>query len=726
LLIFLFQRCYNESRRKIMKEVIKVSNITCANCAQTITQYFNDLDSIQADVHVTSKRVTFTYNEANYQTADLVHHLSIIGYHAVMTSEDAKRQRRKDRLDLILGTILTLPLLYTMVHHLGIPLGVPEWLMNGYVQWAISTPILFFIGRRFFYQAYHQIKSKNLGMDTLVVIGTTSAYVLSIIETLTAHHMMMANLYFETTAVIIWMVLIGHTFENRVKEKTSDELFTLMSLGSKEARVKTKDGLVMIPMNQVKLHDIVVVLANEKIPVDGKIISGQTYIDEQMLTGESMPVVKTIGQDVFGATLNMMETIEVEVLKEGHETMLQSIINTVMETALIKPKIQRVADQIARYFVPVVVIIALLTMMSWTLIDPNNFNNGIKATIAVLVISCPCALGLATPTSISVASGIAFKRGILYKGGAFFEQAQQLNAIAFDKTGTLTKGEPQVVHVEGDVLAIAASLEYHANHPLAKAVIDAYKEDILEAKNMEIIIGKGLIGTIENKVYRIGSRSFISSYDIEINYENDHFHNEGKTVVYISDENKCLGYLVIEDTIKVDAKKIIDELHKRNITPIMITGDHHKTAQSIANQLGIETFYAEVLPQDKAVIIKKLQDDGYHVAFVGDGMNDAPALMMAHVGFAVHSGHDVALDASDVTLMTAELKLVVDALDLSKSTLKNIKLNFLWAFSYNIVLIPVAAFGFLDPTLAGLGMAFSSIMVVLNALSLKRFKFIKL
>ena len=709
-----------------MKEAIKVSNITCANCAQTITQYFKDLDEIQADVHVTSKRVTFTYNEDKYQTEDLVHHLSIIGYHAVMTSEDAKRQRRKDRIDLILGTILTLPLLYTMVHHLGIPLGVPSWLMNGYVQWAISTPILFFVGRRFFFQTYNQIKSKNLGMDTLVVIGTTAAYFLSIYETITVSNMMMANLYFETTAVIIWMVLIGHTFENRVKEKTSDELFTLMSMGAKEARIKTKDGLVMIPMSQVILHDVVVVLANEKIPVDGKIISGQTYIDEQMLTGESMPVVKTIGQDVYGATLNMMETIEVEVLKEGHETMLQSIINTVMETALIKPKIQRVADQIARYFVPIVVIIALFTMMTWTLLSPNNFNDGIKATIAVLVISCPCALGLATPTSISVASGIAFKRGILYKGGAFFEQAQQLNAIAFDKTGTLTKGEPQVVHVEGDVLSIAASLEYHANHPLAKAVIKAYQGDILEAKDMDIVIGKGLIGTIENNIYRIGSKSFVSSFGIDISYDTERFHNEGKTVIYVSNETSSLGFLVIEDTIKEDAKKLIDELVKRNITPIMITGDHQKTAQTIANQLGIKTFYAEVLPQDKANIIKKLQDEGYHVAFVGDGMNDAPALTMAHVGFAVHSGHDVALDASDVTLMSAELKLVVDALDLSKATLTNIKLNFLWAFSYNIILIPVAAFGFLDPTLACIGMAFSSIMVVLNALSLKRFKFIKL
>ena len=709
-----------------MKEAIKVSNITCANCAQTITHYFKDLDDIQADVHVTSKRVTFTYNDAKYQTEDLVHHLSIIGYHAVMTSEDAKKQRRKDRIDLMLGTILTLPLLYTMVHHLGIPLGVPSWLMNGYVQWALSTPILFYVGRRFFFQTYHQIKSKNLGMDTLVVIGTTAAYFLSIYETITISNMMMANLYFETTAVIIWMVLIGHTFENRVKEKTSDELFTLMSMGAKEARIKTKDGLVMMPMSQVKLHDIVVVLANEKIPVDGKIVSGQTYIDEQMLTGESMPVVKTIGQDVYGATLNMMETIEVEVLKEGHETMLQSIINTVMETALIKPKIQRVADQIARLFVPIVVVIALITMMAWTLISPNHFNDGIKATIAVLVISCPCALGLATPTSISVASGIAFKRGILYKGGAFFEQAQQLNAIAFDKTGTLTKGEPQVVHVKGDVLGIAASLEYHANHPLAKAVIKAHQGEILEAKDMEIIIGKGLVGTINHTTYKIGSKSFIASFNIELNDDTEHFHNEGKTVIYVSNETTCLGYLVIEDTIKEDAKKLIDELLRRNITPIMITGDHQKTAQTIAKQLGIETFYAEVLPQDKANIIQNLQNEGYHVAFVGDGMNDAPALTMAHVGFAVHSGHDVALDASDVTLMSAELKLVVDALDLSKSTLNNIKLNFLWAFSYNIILIPVAAFGFLDPTLAGIGMAFSSIMVVLNALSLKRFKFIKL
>ncbi len=709
-----------------MKEAIKVSNITCANCAQTITQYFDDLDDIQANVHVTSKRVTFTYDEQKYQTDDLIHHLSIIGYHAIMTSDDAKKQRKKDAFDLILGTILTLLLLYTMVHHLGLPLGVPNFLMNGYIQWAISTPILFYVGRRFFYQTYHQIKSKNLGMDTLVVIGTTSAYILSIIETISNPNMMMANLYFETTAVIIWMVLIGHTFENRVKEKTSDELFTLMSLGAKEARVKTKDGLVMIPISQVKLHDIVVVLANEKIPVDGKIVSGQTYIDEQMLTGESMPVVKSIGQDVYGATLNMMETIEVEVLKEGHETMLQSIINTVMETALIKPKIQRVADQIAKLFVPVVVMIALMTMIVWTIIDPNNFNEGIKATIAVLVISCPCALGLATPTSISVASGIAFKRGILYKGGAFFEQAQQLNAIAFDKTGTLTKGEPQVVHIEGDVLSIAASLEYHANHPLAKAVMEAYNDTIIDAKELDIVIGKGLTGKIHDETYIIGSKSFLQSKNIDIQFDTDAYHHEGKTVIYVANVSACLGYLVIEDTLKDDAIKLIEELKKRNITPIMITGDHQKTAASIATRLGIDTFYSEVLPQDKANIIKNLQEKGYRVAFVGDGMNDAPALTMAHVGFAVHSGHDVALDASDVTLMSAELKLVVDALDLSKATLKNIKLNFLWAFSYNMILIPVAALGLLDPTLAGIGMAFSSLMVVLNALSLKRFKFIKL
>jgi Cu+-exporting ATPase len=709
-----------------MKEAIKVSNITCANCAQTITQYFDDLDDIQANVHVTSKRVTFTYDEQKYQLDDLIHHLSIIGYHAIMTSDDAKKQRKKDAFDLILGTILTLPLLYTMVHHLGLPLGVPNFLMNGYIQWAISTPILFYVGRRFFYQTYHQIKSKNLGMDTLVVIGTTSAYILSIIETISNPNMMMANLYFETTAVIIWMVLIGHTFENRVKEKTSDELFTLMSLGAKEARVKTKDGLVMIPISQVKLHDIVVILANEKIPVDGKIVSGQTYIDEQMLTGESMPVVKSIGQDVYGATLNMMETIEVEVLKEGHETMLQSIINTVMETALIKPKIQRVADQIAKLFVPVVVMIALMTMIVWTIIDPNNFNEGIKATIAVLVISCPCALGLATPTSISVASGIAFKRGILYKGGAFFEQAQQLNAIAFDKTGTLTKGEPQVVHIEGDVLSIAASLEYHANHPLAKAVMEAYNDAIIDAKELDIIIGKGLTGKIHDDTYIIGSKSFLQSKNIDIQFDTDTYHLEGKTVIYVANVSACLGYLVIEDTLKDDAIKLIEELKKRNITPIMITGDHQKTAASIALRLGIDTFYSEVLPQDKANIIKNLQEKGYRVAFVGDGMNDAPALTMAHVGFAVHSGHDVALDASDVTLMSAELKLVVDALDLSKATLKNIKLNFLWAFSYNMILIPVAALGLLDPTLAGIGMAFSSLMVVLNALSLKRFKFIKL
>lgn len=705
-----------------MKKTLKVANITCANCAKTIENYFESVDDIQAQVHVTSRRVTFS-SAHEHDDHELIEHLKIIGYHVILTSEDAKKQRRRDLFDLIIGTLFTLPLLYTMVHHLGLNVYMPMILMNGYVQWALTTPVFLYVGRRFFVQTYHQIKAKNLGMDALVVIGTTAAYMLSIYETLTND--MMPNLYFETTAVIIWMVLIGHTFENRVREKTSDALYSLMALGAKEARIKTEDGDLLIPIDDVKEGMIVRVFANETIPVDGKIIYGTSYIDEQMLTGESIPVVKSVGEDVFGATLNMMETIEIQVTKTGADTMLQTIINTVMETTSLKPPVQRVADKIASWFVPVVVFISILTFLAWYIIFRQPIDLAFSASIAVLVISCPCALGLATPTSISVGSGLAFKQGILYKGGSFFEETPKLDMIAFDKTGTLTEGKPQVIHVEGEVLGIAAALENHTNHPLAKAILDAYKEKPAEAINVVQHIGLGIEGTLNHESYYVGSEKYMQALGHTHVFDTTSYRAAGQIVIFVASAKDVLGFVVLSDTIKKDAQLLIDTLKDMQLRPLMITGDHESTASHIAKQLGIDDFVSNVLPKEKADVIKQYQESGYHIAFVGDGMNDAPALKIANVGFAVKSGHDVALDAADVTLMHHDMYLVIDAIQLSKATLKNIKINFLWAFMYNVILIPVAAMGLLNPSLAGIGMAFSSIMVVLNALSLKRFRFSK-
>lgn len=712
-----------------MRKTIKVSNITCAQCAKSIESYFEGLEDVTADVLVTSKKVIFNYDETKYDEDQLGDHLRIIGYYPIFNNEEQLKAKKKDIIDLVLAAILTAPLLWTMFAHLGLPVPVPDILMNGYVQWAIATPILFYVGRRFFASAYHQIKGKSLGMDVLVVIGTSASYIYSIIETLrhNASHMM-ADLYFETTAVIIFMVLIGNFFENRVKEKTSDALQALISLGAKEARVKKGKTEVMMPLDQVKKGDIIIVLANEKVPLDGVIKKGESYLDEAMITGEPMPAFKHVGDKVIGSTMNTVNTLEIEVTAVGSDTVLSRIIQTVEDTALIKPKAQRIADHIAKLFVPIVVVISILTLVVWMLFVEGGqpLSVAIAPAIAVLVISCPCALGLATPTSISVGSGIAFKEGILYKGGEFFEIANKINAIAFDKTGTLTEGHPELSEIIGnkDEFMYSASLEKHSNHPISKAIIDAFDGDFLDVKNFEVLLGQGIKGVVDDKLVYVGSKQLMTSLQIDTkDFDDTPYLMQGKTVFFTAIDGKISHMLAVEDPLKSSAKSVIEELKKRGITPYMITGDQELTAKYIASQLGIDHIFFNVLPHEKAEKIHMIQKEGKVVAFVGDGINDAPALKMADVGFAVGSGSDIAIDTSDVTLMHIDLGLVIKAIDLSLATLKNIYLNFLWAFSYNIIMIPLAAIGLLNPSLAGIGMGFSSIMVVLNALSLKLFKF---
>lgn len=714
----------------MIRKTIKVSNITCAQCAKSIESYFDDLEQIDAHVLVTSKKVVFNYDEEKYDESKIADHLRVIGYYPILNNEEQLKAKKKDQIDLVIAGILTFPLLWTMFVHLGINLYVPEILMNGYIQWAIATPILFYVGRRFFHAAYHQIKGKNLGMDTLVVLGTSAAYIFSIYQTLNHDTSMahMPDLYFETTAVIIFMVMIGNYFENRVKEKTSDALQALISLGAKEARI-LKDGKEsFIPIDQVKKGDRIVVLANEKVPVDGIILSGKSYIDEAMITGEPMPKFKDIGDLVIGSTMNIVETLTIQVTAVGSDTVLSHIIKTVEDTALIKPKAQRIADKIASLFVPVVVVISILVFLAWLLVidGGHEASHAFAPAIAVLVISCPCALGLATPTSISVGSGIAFKEGILYKGGEFFEIANKISAIAFDKTGTLTKGEPELSDFIGDkeTLSISAALEKHSNHPIAQAILDAYDGDFAEITDFKVLLGQGIYGKIN------GVEAYVGSYQLvkELNLNTDTFDGkkyleEGKTVFYTIYDGKVVNMIAITDPIKETAKDVITALKARNIEPYMITGDQELTAKYIANKLGIDHVFYEVLPHEKAEKVHEIQKNNHVVAFVGDGINDAPALKMADVGFAIGSGSDIAIDTSDVTLMSQDLGLVIKAIDLSLATLKNIYLNFFWAFAYNVVMIPLAAIGLLNPSLAGIGMGFSSIMVVLNALSLKLFKF---
>lgn len=714
----------------MIRKTIKVSNITCAQCAKSIESYFNDLPDVTAQVLVTSKKVIFNYDETKYDQDKLGDHLRIIGYYPIFNNEDQLKAKKRDSIDLIIAGILTFPLLWTMFVHLGIQIYVPEFLMNGYVQWAIATPILFYVGRRFFSQTYHQIKARNLGMDTLVVLGTSAAYIYSIYTTLTydshAGHAM-PDLYFETTAVIIFMVMLGNYFENRVKEKTSNALQSLISLGAKEARVRRDDKDVMIPVDDVKTGDLMIVLANEKIGLDGIIEKGSSYIDEAMITGEPMPAFKEAGMKVIGSTMNTVNTLEIRVTAVGSDTVLANIIKTVEDTALIKPKAQRIADKIAALFVPVVVLISITVFLLWVFVidGGHQVSHAFAPAIAVLVISCPCALGLATPTSISVGSGIAFKEGILYKGGEFFEIANKITAIAFDKTGTLTTGEPVLSDFIGDqnTLIYAASLEKHSNHPIASAITDAYDGQLFEVKDFSVLLGKGISGTMDGRFVIVGSPNLIQELGYTTHYDPLTFQSQGKTVFYTAIDGIVVNMIAVTDPIKDTAKGVIRELKRRNITPYMITGDQERTARYIASELGIDHVFYEVLPHEKAEKIHLIQQEKNVVAFVGDGINDAPALKMADVGFAVGSGSDIAIDTSDVTLMSMDLGLVIKAIDLSLATLKNIYLNFFWAFAYNVVMIPLAAIGLLNPSLAGIGMGFSSIMVVLNALSLNLFKF---
>lgn len=710
------------------RKTLKVSNITCAQCAKSIESYFNELESIDAKVLVTSKKVIFNYDEQTYDTLSIADHLRIIGYHPVLTSEAQEKAKKREQIDLIITIILTLPLLWTMFAHLGFNVFVPSILMNGWIQLAIATPILFYSGRHFFKQAYHQVKAKNLGMDALVVMGTSAAYIFSIYQTIIhrdSFHMM-PDLYFETTAVIITMVLLGNYFESRVKEKTSDALQSLVRLGAKEARLFKNGETQMVPIDDIVPGDELIILANEKVPLDGVVIDGTSYIDESMLTGEPMPVSKNIDDKVVGSSMNIVNTIRIRVTAVGSDTILSKIIKTVEDTALIKPKAQRIADKIASLFVPIVVVISMITFLLWLIFSgTGNISSAFAPAVAVLVISCPCALGLATPTSISVGSGIAFKSGILYKGGEFFELANKIDAIAFDKTGTLTKGHPEVIEVIGDpsFLTYTASLESHSNHPIAKSIMDYYEGEYKDVKDFNVLVGLGLKGEIEEKTIHVGSKKLMMQIKAENTFDDHTYVGKGYTIFYTAVDHQVVNMIVISDPLKPDALHMIEILKSRGITPYMITGDQEETARYIANQLNIDHIYYDVLPHEKAEIIQKIRQDKQVIAFVGDGINDAPALKMADVGFAVGSGSDIAIDTSDVTLMHTDLKLVIDAIDLSLATLKNIYLNFFWAFAYNIVMIPLAALGYLNPSLAGIGMGFSSIMVVLNALSLKLFKF---
>lgn len=713
-----------------MKKKIKVKNISCSNCAKTITNAIKNLnDEIEVDVNISTSVVYVKYDETKVEYEAILNTLKKAGY----PSEESGSTSKKNEIELKVAIVLCIPLVLSMFSSVGIlDSYIPKIFLNGYVQISIASIIQFYIGRNFYKHAYLSLKQKVLGMDALVVLGSTTAYLYSayILLYTTVSYGEMKVMYFEVSSLVITIVLIGKTLEHRVKEKTSESVNQLLDLSVKQARLMMENEEVMVEVKTLKIGDRVVVLPNEAIPIDSTIIEGRSLVDESSFTGESIPVSKHNGDSVIGGTINVSGKLICEVEKIGDETVLNQIIGAVEEASLVKVKYQRIADKIASIFVPIIILIAIFTyfMNIWL---GNDVTTSFINSISVILISCPCALGLATPTSIMTANGIAAKRGILYKGGAFFEIGGKIEVICFDKTGTITKGKPGVkkFDIDQQYFDMIYSIEKMSNHPISKAVI-SYLEgrnlSTFDVENYEVVVGQGIKAICDGKKVMIGNMKLMKENGIDISPVLTSYTeqiNNNYTVNLVGIDGKIVGIYSVFDEIKDTAITAIKELHKLNIKTVMITGDNDKVAKNIAKKVGIDETYSSILPVQKADIVKKYKDQNLITAFVGDGINDAVALSSADVGISIFEGADVAINASDVTLMKDDLNLILDGIKISNETSKNIYQNLFWAFSYNIVAIPLASLGFLNMVVAAVAMGFSSIVVVLNALRLKNIKF---
>src|SRR5699024_1663079 len=603
---------------------------------------------------------------------------------------------------------------------------------------VLATPVQFIIGAQFYKGAYTSLKNKSANMDVLVALGTSAAYFYSLylaFEWMNAGSVGEPELYFEASAVIITLILLGKLFEVRAKGKTSQAIQKLLGLQAKTARV-VRDGMEQeIPIEEVLEGDKIIVRPGEKIPVDGEIIEGQSAIDESMLTGESIPIDKVAGDTVIGATINKNGSLQINATNVGKDTALAQIVKVVEDAQGSKADIQRMADKISGVFVPIVVLIAVATFLIWYfIVTPGDFRSSLIPMISILVIACPCALGLATPTSIMAGSGRAAEMGMLFKGGEHLENTQSIDTVVLDKTGTVTKGEPTLTDIiaadgfkEKDVLQIVGTAESQSEHPLAQAIVQGVKDKdipLLEADEFEALPGYGIYAEINQQDIFVGTRRLMRKQNISITNETEAtmetLEHDGKTAMLIAIEDELAGVIAVADTVKETSEEAIARMHKLGLEVIMLTSDNERTADAIAKQVDIDRVIAEVLPDQKSDEIKKLQTQGKKVAMVGDGINDAPALAIANVGMAVGTGTDIAIEAADITLMRGDLNSVVDAVIMSQKTMRNIKENLFFAFIYNTIGIPVAALGFLAPWVAGAAMAFSSVSVVLNALRLQR------
>lgn len=715
--------------------------MTCAACSNRIEKVLNKTEGIQhATVNLTTEQALVSYYPNAINTDQIIQRIQKLGYDAEpINNDDDQQTSRKEqelkakRTKLIISAILSAPLLLMMFVHL-LPLHLPAIVMNPWFQFILATPVQFIIGWQFYVGAYKNLRNGSANMDVLVAVGTSAAYFYSLYEMIQwlTRHVNEPHLYFETSAILITLILFGKYLEARAKSQTTNALGELLSLQAKEARILRNGQEVMVPLDEVIEGDTLIIKPGEKIPVDGEVIKGSTSIDESMLTGESIPVEKVIGDTVIGSTLNKNGSVHVKAIKVGRDTALSNIIKVVEEAQSSKAPIQRLADIISGYFVPIVVGIAIVTFIVWIVfVHTGRFEPALLAAISVLVIACPCALGLATPTSIMVGTGRAAENGILFKGGEFVERTHHIDTIVLDKTGTITNGKPKVTDYVGDLetLQLLASAEKASEHPLAEAIV-TFAEDkglsLLDNDSFNARPGHGIEAMINHTHVLIGNRKLMHDFDITIDTDNEQklaqYERQGQTAMMIAIEQELKGVIAVADTVKDTAKQAVSELQNMNIEVVMLTGDNKQTAQAIAQEVGIDRVIAEVLPEQKAEQVSLIQEEGRNVAMVGDGVNDAPALVKADIGIAIGTGTEVAIEAADITILGGDLLLLPKAIKASKATIRNIRQNLFWAFGYNVAGIPIAALGLLAPWIAGAAMALSSVSVVTNALRLKNMK----
>ena len=742
------------------KEYI-IEGMSCASCAMTIENAVSKIPGVdKASVNLATEIMTVEANDS-VTPEDIAKVVDGVGYSArprgksVEEELEEKNEKKEAHLremkrNLTISAIFTVPLLFiAMADMVGIPM--PAFLSPmqspvsyALIQLALVLPIIW-LGRRFFVDGFKALSKGHPNMDSLVALGTSAAFLYSLYGTyhvLEGHAHFAMNLYYESAGVILTLITLGKYFEAVSKGKTSMAIQTLVGLAPKMATVLRDGQEVEVPVEEVQVGDLIRVKPGEKVPVDGIVTEGNSTVDESMLTGESIPVSKSVGDEVIGASLNKTGSFILKATKIGKDTALSQIIQLVEQAQGSKAPIAKLADKVSGVFVPIVIVLALVSGLAWYFLGQESWVFALTITISVLVIACPCALGLATPTAIMVGTGKGAENGILLKSGEALEEANHVNMVVFDKTGTITNGTPVVTDVvtadstNADALIrLAASLEVASEHPLGEAIVAKAKEQgaaFDEVTNFEAIPGFGIKGHVGETLVFLGNEKWMRENglaDEAMNEKANRFAEQGKTPLYIGYNDAVQGLIVVADTVKESSARAIQTLHEMGIQVAMMTGDHERTAQAIAAEVGIDRVFSEVLPQDKANYVSKLQEEGYIVAMVGDGINDAPALAQAQVGIAIGTGTDVAIESADAVLMKSDLMDVPAMLKLSRATIRNIKENLFWAFAYNVIGIPFAMgvlhlFGgpLLNPMIAGAAMSFSSVSVVLNALRLKRWK----